>query len=142
MTTTLTTRAGFDAFRNRMCNQFADLPKELGKKPLHVEQAELGPDTFFTHQLDDDGHHRIVYDPRQVPAIKVRVFLGIYANYTEDPIREGVRKAYYDTECEAGREIWAIVLHEIDRTQNADGVVDRVADLFADELALKTGARR
>lgn len=138
---TLTTSAGFDAFRERMCDHFAQLPDGLGKKPLHVEQADLAPDAFFTHRLDDDGHH-IVYDPRQVPAIKVRVFLGIYAEYTEDPVIDGVRKAYYDTDAEAGREIWEIVLHEIDRTQDPDGVIARIVDLFAAELAEKTGAHR
>ena len=134
--TAITTRAGFDAFRNRMCDYFADLPKGLGKKPLHVAQAELEAETFFTHQLDDDGHH-IVYDPRQTRALMVRQFLAIYATFTEGPVIDGIRDAYYDSDSEAGREIWAIVLHEIDRTQDADGVVDRVANLFAQELAEK-----
>jgi len=141
MTTTLTTRAGFEAFRKRMCDHFAQLPDGLGEKPLHVEQAELTPDSFFTHRLDDDGHHHIAYDPRQVRALSVRTFLGIYATFTEGRILDGIRDAYYDTDIEAGREIWEIVLHEIDRTQNPDGVISRVADLFAGELAEKTGAR-
>ena len=44
----VTTRAGFEAFRDRMCNHFAQMPDGLGKKPLHVEQADLDPDTFST----------------------------------------------------------------------------------------------
>lgn len=128
--TTLTTRAGFDAFRDRMCDLLADLPAGLGKKPLHVEQAELGPDSFFTHRLDDDGHH-IVYDPRQVRALSVRVFLGIYAQYTEGPVLDGTRAAYYAADNDASREIWAIVLHEIDRTQDPDGVVNQIVELFS-----------
>lgn len=128
--TTLTTRAGFDAFRTRMCHHFAALPSGLGKQRLHVAQAELDPDTFFTHRLGDDGH-RIIYDPRQVSAIKVRVFLGIYAEYTEGPVLDGTRNAYHQADCDGAREIWGIVLHEIDRTQDPGGVVDQIVELFS-----------
>lgn len=44
----------------------------------HVEQAPLGPDEYFTHRLDSDGHH-IAYDPRQTRVVMERQFLGIYA---------------------------------------------------------------
>ncbi|MDX3777768.1 hypothetical protein [Streptomyces europaeiscabiei] len=136
--TTLTTRAGFDAFRDRMCDHFAALPAGLGKRPLHVTQAKLDADAFFTHRLDDDGHH-IVYDPRQVRAIKVRVFLGLYAEYTEGRVLDGTRAAYHQADNDASREIWAIVLHEIDRTQDPDGVMNQIVDLFARE---RSGASR
>lgn len=88
--TTLTTRAGFDAFRDRMCDHFGQLPDGLGNQHLHVEQAPLGPDEYFTHRLDGDGHY-VVYDPRQTSGLMVRQFLGIYATFTEEPTREGVR---------------------------------------------------
>lgn len=136
----LTTRAGFDAFRDRMCDQLAALPDGLGKKPLHVEQTELAPNVFFTHRLDDEGHY-IVYDARQVSAIKVRTFLGIYAEYTEGPMLDGIRDAYYEADCDGAREIWGIVLSESDRTQDPGGVLDRALELFARVHAEKTAAR-
>lgn len=137
---TIYTREGFDAFRERMCDQLAALPDGLGKRPLHVEQAELAPNSFFTHSLDDQGHH-IVYDPRQVPAVKVRVFLGIYATFTEGPILDGVLDAYWAADCDNVRRIWEITASEIDRTQDPDGVVNRLQVLFARERTEKTGAR-
>ncbi|WP_432082280.1 hypothetical protein [Streptomyces sp. WAC 04229] len=127
--TTLTTRDGFDAFRDRMCDHFGQLPDGLGKQHLHVEQAILGPDEYFTHRLDNDGHH-IVYDPRQTNGLMVRQFLGIYATFTEDPIREGVRDAYYKEEVVNAREIWEIVLSEIDRTQDSEGVMGWILELL------------
>lgn len=128
--TPIATQAGFDAFRDRMCNHFAGLPDGLGKQPLHVTQAELAPDTFFTHRLDGDGHH-IAYDPRQTSGLMVRQFLGIYAYFTEHPIIEGIRETYYKDDVEGGRKIWARLLHEIDRSQDPGGVVDQVARLFS-----------
>ncbi|MDX3695473.1 hypothetical protein PV726_35090 [Streptomyces europaeiscabiei] len=38
----------------------------------------------------------------------VRQFLGIYASFTEDSIREGDRDAYYKEEAVGAREIWGI----------------------------------
>ena len=127
--TTLTTRAGFDAFRDRMCDHFGRLPDGLGNQHLHVEQAPLGPDEYFTHRLDSDGHH-IAYDPRQISGLMVRQFLGIYATFTEDPIREGVRDACYAANVAGARAIWGIVLSEIDRTQDSEGVIDQVLELL------------
>ncbi|MEU9155762.1 hypothetical protein AB0D59_35740 [Streptomyces sp. NPDC048417] len=127
--TTLTTRAGFDAFRDRMCEHFGQLPDGLGSQNLHVEQAPLGPDEYFTHRLDNNGHH-IVHDPRQVSGLMVRQFLGIYATFTEDPIRENVRDAYYEAKAAGARAIWGIVLSEIDRTQHPEGVMDQALELL------------
>ncbi|MFE3143706.1 hypothetical protein [Streptomyces scopuliridis] len=127
--TTLTTRAGFDAFRDRMCDYFGQLPGGLGNQYLHVEQAPLGPDEYFTHRLDSDGHY-VVYDPRQTSGLMVRQFLGIYASFTEDSIREGVRNAYYKEEVAGTPEIWGIVLNEIDRTQDSRGVMDQALYLL------------
>ncbi|WEH18510.1 hypothetical protein [Streptomyces sp. VNUA24] len=127
--TTLTTRAGFDAFRDRTCEHFGQLPDGLGNQHLHVEQTPLGPDEYFTHRLDSDGHH-MAYDPRQTNGLMVRQFLGTYATFTEDPIREGVRDAYYEAEAAGAREIWEIVLSEIDRTQDSQGVMDWVLALL------------
>ncbi|MDX2623068.1 hypothetical protein ABZ501_25825 [Streptomyces sp. NPDC019922] len=127
--TTLTTRVGFDAFRDRMCDRFGQLSDGLGNQHLHIEHASLGPDEYFTHRLDIDGHH-IVYDPRQTSGLMVRQFLGIYATFTEDPIREGVRNAYYEGKAAGGQEIWEVVLNEIDRTQDSKGVMDQVLELL------------
>ncbi|KOT97227.1 hypothetical protein ADK87_19795 [Streptomyces sp. NRRL F-4711] len=127
--TTLTTRAGFDAFRDRMCDHFGRLPNGLGSQHLHIEQAPLGPDEYFTHRLDNDGHH-IVYDPRQTSGLMTRQFLGIYATFTEDSIREGVRDAYYKEDVAGVREIWEIVLSEIDRTQDSAGVMSWLLELL------------
>ena len=127
--TTLTTRAGFDAFRDRTCEHFGQLPDGLGSQHLYVEQAPLGPDEYFTHRLDSDGHH-IVYDPRQTSGLMVRQFLGIYATFSEDPIRESVRDAYYEAEAAGSRAIWGIVLSEIDRTQDSERVIDQVLELL------------
>ncbi|MDX3747486.1 hypothetical protein [Streptomyces sp. AK08-02] len=137
--TTLTTQAGFDTFRDGMCKQLAALPDGLGKQPLHVTQAELAPDTFCTHRLADDGHH-LVYDPRQTTALMVRQFLGIYAHFTEDPIIERIRENYYNDEVEDGRKIWAILLDQIDRSQDPRGVVDQVMGMFSKARAEKAGA--
>lgn len=134
--TPIATQAGFDAFRDRTCDYFAALPDGLGKQPLHVTQAELAPDTFFTHRLDD-GHH-IVYDPRQFSGLMVRQFLGIYAEFTEDPVLERVRENYYNDEVENGRKIWALLIDQIDRSQDPGGVVDQVMSLFS--RAEPTGA--
>jgi hypothetical protein len=127
--TALTTHVGFDAFRNRMCEHFGQLPDGIGSHYLHIEQAPLGPDEYFTHRLDNDGHH-IVYDPQQTSGLMARQFLGIYANFTEDPIREGVRDAYYKEEAAGAQEIWKIVLSEIDRTQDSAGVMSWVLELL------------
>ncbi|MFI6061499.1 hypothetical protein [Streptomyces sp. NPDC051286] len=127
--TTLTTRAGFDAFRDRMCDHFGQLSDGLGNQHLHIQHASLGSDEYFTHRIDSDGHH-IAYDPRQTSGLMVRQFLGIYATFTEDPIREGIRNAYYEENEAGGREIWKIVLSEIDRTQDSKGVMDQVLDLL------------
>jgi hypothetical protein len=86
-----------------MCDHFGQLPDELGNQHLRVEQTPLGPDEYFTYRLDSDGHH-IVYDPRQTSGLMVRQFLGIYATFTEDPIRERVRDAYYEAEAAGARE--------------------------------------
>ncbi|MDX2839490.1 hypothetical protein PV377_10955 [Streptomyces ipomoeae] len=137
--TKLTTRTGFDAFRNRMCDHFADLPAGLGKKPLHVAQAKLEPDTFFTHRLDDDGHH-IVYDPRQIKALDVRTFLGIYAEYTEGLVLDWLRETSQQFEGEAWRNFHEAFIHEIDRTQDPDGVFDQVHALISKRCAEKSGA--
>ncbi|WP_333746166.1 hypothetical protein [Streptomyces sp. IBSBF 2950] len=137
--TTLTTREGFEAFRERMCEQFAQLPDGLGKKTLHVEQAHLGPDSFFTHRLDDDGHH-IVYDPRQVKALKVRTFLGIYAEYTEGPILDWIRDAVYQYDTDAWRDFHEMLAHQIDRAQDPAGVLDRILGLITESHAEKSGA--
>ncbi|MGW1778239.1 hypothetical protein ACWCQQ_03735 [Streptomyces sp. NPDC002143] len=132
--TSLTTRAGFDAFRDRMCNHFGQLPDGLGDQHLHIEQALLGPDEYFTHRLDSDGHH-IVYDPRQTSGLMVRQFLGIYATFTEDPILEGVRDAYYEAKVAGARAIWGIVVSKIDRTQDPEGVMDQVEELLQQACA-------
>ncbi|RMB83314.1 hypothetical protein [Streptomyces shenzhenensis] len=131
---TLTTRAGFDAFRDRMCEHFGQLPDGLGTQHLHIEQTPLGPDEYFTHRLDSHGHF-IVYDPRQTSGLTVRQFLGIYDTFTEDPIREGVRDAYYETQEAGMRKIWGIVLNWIDRTQDPDGVMDQLLDLLQQDRA-------
>ncbi|WP_055527127.1 hypothetical protein [Streptomyces graminilatus] len=128
--TPIATQAGFDAFRDRMCDYFAALPDELGKQPLHVTQAELAPDTFFVHRLDADGHH-ITYDRRQISGLTVRQFLGIYAHFSEDPILERVRENHYNDEVENGRKIWALLIDQIDRSQDPGGVVDQVMTLFS-----------
>lgn len=60
----------------------------------------------------------------------VRQFLGIYASFTEDPIRESVRNAYYKEEVAGTPEIWGIVLNEIDRTQDSRGVMDQALYLL------------
>lgn len=127
--TTPTTCAGFDAFRDRMCDYLGQLPDGLGNQHLHIEQAPLGPDEYFTHRLDGDGHY-IVYDPQQTNGLMVREFLSIYATFTEDPIRESVRDAYCKAEAVGAREIWGIVLSEIDRTQDSEGVMDQVLELL------------
>lgn len=127
--TTLTTRASLDAFRDRMCDHFGQLPDELGNQHLHVEQSPLGPDEYFTHRLDSDGHH-IVYDPRQTSGLMVRQFLGIYATFTEDPVPEGVRDAYYEAKAAGAQTILKIVLAQIDRTQDAEGVMDQTLELL------------
>ncbi|MET7780795.1 hypothetical protein ABZU94_07140 [Streptomyces mirabilis] len=140
MTTTMTTRTGFNAFLTGMCEHFDQLPDGLGVKPLHVTQAALDPDTFLTHRLDSGGHH-IVYDGRQVDPMQVRQFLAVYAAYTEGPLLDGLRDAYYTTSIDAYREILRIVVHEIDRTQDPDGAMDRVLELFTQAAAEKSGVR-
>jgi anti-sigma factor ChrR (cupin superfamily) len=60
----------------------------------------------------------------------VRQFLGIYATFTEDPIRKGVRDAYYKAKAAGARAIWGIVLSEIDRAQDSEGVTDQVLELL------------
>ncbi|MFD3836700.1 hypothetical protein ACFWWC_10625 [Streptomyces sp. NPDC058642] len=132
--TSLTTRAGFDAFRDRMCDHFGQLPDGLGDQHLHIEQALLGPDEYFTHRLDSDGHH-IVYDPRQTSGLMVRQFLGIYATFTEHPILKGVRDAYYEAKVAGVRAIWGIVVSKIDRTQDPEGVMDQVEELLQQACA-------
>ncbi|MEV6168318.1 hypothetical protein AB0L99_08865 [Streptomyces sp. NPDC051954] len=127
--TTSTTCDGFDAFRDRMCDYFGQLPDGLGNQHLHIEQAPLGPDEYFTHRLGSDGHH-VVYDPRQASGLMVRQFVGIYATFSEDPIRESVRDAYYEAEAAGSRAIWGIVLSEIDRTQDSEGVIDQALELL------------
>jgi hypothetical protein len=52
-------------------------------------------------------------------------------------VTDGVRTAYYDADCDGMREIWAIVLREIDRTQDPSGTVDQFADLFTRERVKK-----
>ncbi|MFK4100778.1 hypothetical protein ACI2L1_12025 [Streptomyces sp. NPDC019531] len=136
--TTLTTKAGFNAFRDRMCEYFATLPEPSQKKPLHIEQADLGPDAFFTHRLDDDGHH-IVYDPRQTSGLMVRQFLGIYADFSEHPILEAVREKYYDAEDDNVRAMWGQIHYEIDRAQDPQGVMDQIVGLISRKCAEKTG---
>ncbi|WP_060881737.1 hypothetical protein [Streptomyces scabiei] len=129
--TTLTTREGFEAFRERMCEQFAQLPDGLGKKTLHVEQAQLGPDSFFTHRLGDDGHH-IVYDPRQVKALKVRTFLGIYAEYTEGWALDWLRESSHQFDSASWRDFHEFFVREIDRAQDPEGVFHQVLNLIRD----------
>lgn len=136
--TTLTTQAGFDTFRDGMCDRFAALPENLGTKPLHVHQADLSPDTFFTHRLDDDGHH-IVYDPRQTSGLMVRQFLGIYASFSEHPILEAVRDKYYDAEDDNIRALWGHIHHAIDRAQDPQGVMDRIVGLVSKDHGEKSG---
>ena len=137
---TLTTRSGFDAFRTRMCDQFAQLPDDLGELPLHITQADLAPDTFFTHRVDAGGHH-ITYDPRQTDGLQARQFLGIYARFTEHPVTDAARSAYYDADSDGVREIWKLILGEIDRTQDPDGVLDEFIDLIAHERTTKAAGR-
>ncbi|MBT2674246.1 hypothetical protein J7E95_26230 [Streptomyces sp. ISL-14] len=127
--TTVTTRAGFDGFRDRMCDHFGQLPDGLGNLQLHVEQALLDPDEYFTHRLGSDGHH-VVYDPRQISGLMVRQFLGMYATFREDPIRAAVRDAAYETDSEAEQKIWGIVLDMIDHAQDSKGVMTEVLDLL------------
>lgn len=129
------TPEGLEAFRDRMCDQLDQLPGNLGCKPLHVSQADLAEDTFFTHRLDEAGHH-VVYDPRQVRALAVRQLLGIYAEFTEGPILDGCRDLYYGDG--PGTEIWAVLISEIDRTQDPDSVIEAVTELF--EHARRTRA--
>jgi hypothetical protein len=44
--------------------------------------------------------------------------------------REGVRDACYEAEAAGSRAIWKIVLSEIDRTQDSEGVMDQVLQLL------------
>ncbi|MEE1763672.1 hypothetical protein [Streptomyces sp. SP18BB07] len=127
--TTLTTREGLKAFRERMCEQLAQLPDGLGKKTLHVEQAQLGPNAFFTHRLDDDGHH-IVYDPRQVKALKVRTFLGLYAEYTEGWVLDWLHESYFQSDSTSWRDFHEFFVEEIDRAQDPEGVFHQVLNLI------------
>lgn len=137
--TMLTTQAGFDAFRERMCDHFANLPDRLATKPLHVSQAELPAESYFTHRLDDDGHH-IVYDPRQFSGLLVRQFLAIYADFTEGRILDGARNAYYEADCDGAREIWAIAISEMDRSQDPSGVMDRLCNLLEGARCERAGS--
>lgn len=137
--TTLTTQAGFDAFREGMCEHFAALPEKVAKRPLHVQQADLGPDTYFTHRLDDGGHH-IVYDPRQTSGLMVRQFLGIYAEFSEHPILEAVREKYYDAEDDNVRAMWGQIHREIDRAQDPQGVMDQIVGAISRRCSEKSGA--
>ncbi|WP_432034211.1 hypothetical protein [Streptomyces antibioticus] len=136
--TTLTTQAGFDAFRERMCDHFANLPDRLAVKPLHVSQAELPAESYFTHRMDDDGHH-IVYDPRQTTGLMVRQFLAIYADFTEGRILGRARDAYYEANCDGARRIWAIAISEMDRTQDPSGVMDQLCMVIEGSRSKRVG---
>ncbi|MEU8713588.1 hypothetical protein [Streptomyces sp. NPDC048663] len=127
--TTLTTREGWESFADTMAKRLADLPAAPGKQLLHVSQAELAADSFFTHHLDAAEHH-VVYDPRQVKATTVRQLLGIYIDFTEGPILDGCRDRYYDNDGDGPAQIWAILIEEIDRTQDPDGVMAQVLEVI------------
>ncbi|MFJ5638579.1 hypothetical protein [Streptomyces sp. NPDC093223] len=125
---TLTTRAGFDSFSARMRGELAALP--AGPRPLHIEQAALAADAFFTHRVDDGGHH-VAYDPRQIDPLSVRQFLGIHAEFTEDAATAGVRAAYYAADTAVDRARWGVVLGEIDRSQDPAGVLAACSRVLA-----------
>lgn len=59
-----------------------------------------------------------------------RQFLGLYVTFTEDPIRESVRNAYNEAKAAGARTIWGIVLSEIDRTQDSEGLMDQTLELL------------
>jgi hypothetical protein len=127
--TALRTRAG--------CKQLAELPATTDKKRLHILQAELPADSYFTHRLDDDGTHVVVYDRRQIAPMTLRQLLGIYLDCTEGPLLDGCRDRFYDNGegSDTAAEIWATIVDEIDRTQDPDGVMSQIADCLE-------GARR
>ncbi|MEV7103324.1 hypothetical protein [Streptomyces atroolivaceus] len=135
--TTHDRQAAFDAFRKRMCEHLAVMP-DHPDQDLHVEQALLDEGAFFTHRLDGDGHH-VVYDPRQISPLNVRQFLGIYVSYTEGRVLDQIRDAAYEFDTDGWMQFHEHLISWIDRSQDPEGVIDRVLELIVSERAGESG---
>ncbi|MFE3125284.1 hypothetical protein ACFXHD_17885 [Streptomyces hydrogenans] len=79
------------------------------------------------------------YDPQQINALDARLLLNIFVDYTEGQQADGLRELGRNAD-PTSRELYTVLLEEIDRSGDASGVVQRALDLMGQ--AIRDRSRR
>lgn len=98
-------------------------------KPCRIEQATLDAGVRLIYR-DFGDEIRMAYDPAVISAVDARQILALYVESTEGPAIDQLRAATYSAEGDL-RELYEIVLGEVDRTGDPKGVAEHTLRLLA-----------
>ncbi|MFG2837057.1 hypothetical protein ACGFYE_18880 [Streptomyces zaomyceticus] len=78
----------------------------------------------------DDTTLRVGYDPAEMTALDARLALGIFASFTEGEKVDKLVELARDTDVPTNREIFTVLLDQIDKSGDADGALSAATELF------------
>lgn len=104
----------------------------------HFKQDALPAGVKMLHQ--HEGSLLVArYDPTQIDALDARLLLNIFVDFTEGKQADGIRELGRNADA-TSRELYTILLHEIDRSGDAPGVIQWALDLMT--LAISDRSHR
>ncbi|MFE5898027.1 hypothetical protein ACFQ67_11480 [Streptomyces sp. NPDC056488] len=104
------------------------VPAPKGPVPARFEQAPLDAGVKLIYRKAAD-RVRVAYDPEQIDALNARFLTNIYVDFTEGAQIDGLCNLARNTD-KNSREMYAIMLSEVDRTGDAPAVIERITELL------------
>ncbi|MFJ3093604.1 hypothetical protein [Streptomyces hydrogenans] len=98
------------------------------------KQVSLKVGAKFTHRKIGNTVH-VQYDPKQISALDVRWTLGLLVDYREGEKLDKLRELGLDAETNAIREIFDILLDQIDKYGDVSAVIACAEKLFTRVIA-------
>lgn len=98
------------------------------------ERVTLKVGAKFTHRKVGNTLH-VQYDPKQISALDVRWTLGLLVDFTEGEKLDKLRQIGLDAETNAIREIFSILLDQIDEYGDVSAVIACAEKLFTRVIA-------
>ncbi|MFE5296404.1 hypothetical protein [Streptomyces sp. NPDC056632] len=110
-------------------NAIPSQPKPTPRAAARFTQATLPTGTKMLHEYRD-GVLVVTYDGVQFNALDARLASNIFVDFTEGAQVDGLRELGRAAEDETSRELYTVLLDQVDRSGDAAGVIGRAAELF------------
>ncbi|MFJ4867775.1 hypothetical protein [Streptomyces sp. NPDC088757] len=110
------------------CNEATALGRTV--HTAHFERATFGAGVKMVWKKVDATTLRVGFDPAEMTALEARFALGIYAKFTEGEKVDKLVELARDAETPAIREIFTVLLDQIDEYGDPDGTLRAAENVF------------